>query len=172
MALQANFSTGGDYETADDGKYLCTLSKVFLEDRPSYDDPNVLEPNFVWDYEAVKEVDSKDRPYKFRQFTKTDYGNEKAKLTLLINGIFGRAFIKDQVAQMDFEKLIGKHVAVMVGLTANGKNKVLSVKGVPSKPVRFEDVLIDGADARLTPPARPLFHQPAEGDVLKDPFED
>ena len=163
MALQANFSSGGDYEVADEGKYICLISKVVLEDRPSYDDPNVLEPNFVWDFEATQETDSKNRPYKFRQFTRTDYSNEKAKLTLLINGIFGRAFIKEQVAQMDFEKLIGKTVSLMIGLTASGKNKVLSVKGVPSKPVRFEDVLIEGADKKVTPP-------PADMD--DDPFKE
>lgn len=162
MPLQPNFSTGGDFETADEGKYLCLVSNVILEDRPSYDDPNVLEPNFVWDFETTKEKDSKDRPYKFRHFTKTDYGNEKAKLTLLVNGIFGRAFIKEQVDQMDFEKLIGKPVGVMVGTTASGKNKVLSVKGVPSKPVRFEDVVIEGADRTVTPPSNDL----------DDPFAD
>lgn len=163
MALTATFSSGGDYETADEGKYICQISGVKLEDRASFDDPNVLEPNFVWEFETLKEKDSKDRPYKFFNYTKTSYGNEKAKLTLMINGVFGRAFIKEQVAQMDFEKLIGKTVGVMVGTTASGKNKVLSVKAIPSKPIAFEDVVIAGADRKVTPPSN---------DDTDDPFAD
>ena len=174
MALQASFSSG-DYEPADEGRYICTLTNVIAEERPSYDDPNVLEPNFVWDFEANKETDDKNRPYKFRHFTKTDYGNEKAKLTLLVNGVFGRAFIKDQVAQIDFEKLIGKTVSLMVTVTPSGKNKVLSVKGVASKPIRFEDVQMDGADKKVTPPPadKKATSPPADSDDVQfDPFGD
>jgi hypothetical protein len=163
MALTASFQDKGDFEVAEEGRYVCQLSGVKREDRPSFDDPNVLEPNFVWEFETLKERDSKDRPFKFFNYTKTAYGNEKAKLTLLINGLFGRAFIKEQVAQMDFEKLVGKTVGVMVGTTSSGKNKVLSVKFVPSKPIAFEDVTMPGADRKVTPPS---------DDDLPDPFAD
>ena len=163
MALTASFSSGGDFETAEEGRYLCTISGVKMEPRPSFDDPTVFEDDFVWEFETEKELDSKDRPFKFFNYTKTSYGNEKAKLTLMINGIFGRAFVKEQVAQMDFEKLIGKSVGVMVGTTASGKNKVLSVKALPSKPLKFEDVVMEGADRKVTPPSNP---------DLDDPFAD
>ena len=164
MALTATFSSGGDFENAEEGRYVSTITGVKREARPSFDDPAVLEDNFVWEFESVREVDSKNRPYKFFHYTKTAYSNEKAKLTLMINGIFGRAFLKTQVEQMDFEKLIGKTVAVMVGTTASGKNKVLSVKGVASHPIKFEDVAISGADTKVTPPAN--------DDDASDPFAD
>ena len=179
MALTATFSSGGDFETAEDGRYVCTLTGVKREARPSFDDPTVLEDNFVWAFASVREVDSQDRPYKFVHFTKTDYSNPKAKLTLMVNGIFGRAFLKTQVDMMDFEKLIGKTVALMIGTTASGKNKVLSVKGVASHPIKFEDIVIDGADPKVTPPpakaassAKVTPSADDDDDLIADPFGD
>lgn len=153
MALTPTFGAGGDYEVAEEGKYLCTITKVVAEDRPSFDDQSVLEPNYVWDFETVKEKDSKNNPFKFRAYTKQKYvaGNDKAKLTLLIDGLLGRSFTAEQVAQMDMEKFIGKTCGVMVGITSSSKNKVLSVRAVKSHPISFAQVMRDGADMSVVP---------------------
>ncbi len=84
-----NEGSGKKYSTAEAGIYACALVDVEAVQSKSFDDPNVLEPNLKWVFETTEVGDDDGQPFRFVQYTKTSYGNDKAKLTLLLDGMVG-----------------------------------------------------------------------------------
>jgi len=86
--------------------------------------------------------DDDGQPFRFVQYTKTSYGNDKAKLTLLLDGMVGR-MTQDAYNNLDLPALKAKPWQVVVGTRQkmNGEltNVVETVKPVkvaPPKPLR------------------------------------
>jgi uncharacterized Fe-S cluster-containing protein len=93
-------------------------------------------------FESTEVGDDDGQPFRFMQYTKTYYGNEKAKLTILLDGMVGR-MTSQQFAELDMEALKAKSWQVVVGTRQkmNGEltnviETVKPVKVAATKPLR------------------------------------
>jgi len=141
--------SGKKFSVAEQGIYICALIDCEAVQGKSFDDPNVLEPNFKWVFETTEVGDDDGQPFRFIQYTKTYYGNEKAKLTILLDGMVGR-MTNAQFAALDIEALKGKSWQVVVGTRQkmNGEltNVIETVKPVKvavTKPLKKAVVVAD-----------------------------
>ena len=116
FAQHGKFSEGSGkkYSVAEQGIYTCALIDVEATQGKSFDDPNVMEPNFKWVFETTEVGDDDGQAFRFIQYTKTYYGNEKAKLTILLDGMVGR-MTNEQFASLDIAALKAKQWQVVVG---------------------------------------------------------
>ena len=144
FAQHGKFSEGSGkkYSVAEAGIYVCALIDVEATQGKSFDDPSILEPNFRWVFETTEVGDDDGQPFRFVQFTKTFYGNEKAKLTILLDSMVGR-MTSQQFADLDIEALKAKQWQVVVGTRQkmNGEltnviETVKPVKVAATKPLR------------------------------------
>jgi len=144
FAQHGKFSEGSGkkYSVAEAGIYVCALVDVEATQGKSFDDPSILEPNFRWVFETTEVGDDDGQPFRFVQFTKTFYGNEKAKLTILLDSMVGR-MTSQQFADLDIEALKAKQWQVVVGTRQkmNGEltnviETVKPVKVAATKPLR------------------------------------
>ena len=157
FAQHGKFSEGSGkkYSVAEQGIYICALIDCEAVQGKSFDDPNVLEPNFKWVFESTEVGDDDGQPFRFMQYTKTYYGNEKAKLTILLDGLVGR-ITSHQFAELDMEALKAKSWQVVVG-TRQKMNGELTNVVETVKPVKVA----------VTKPLR----KTAQVDDIVDPFE-
>ena len=151
FAQHGKFSEGSGkkYSVAEAGIYACALIDCELVQNKSFDNPDVMEPNFKWIFETTEVGDEDGQPFRFVQFTKTFYGNERAKLTILLDGMVGR-MTSQQFQALDIEALKAKPWQVVVGTRQkmNGEltNVIETVKPVkvaatkPLKKVVQEDI--------------------------------
>lgn len=151
FAQHGKFSEGSGkkYSVAEAGIYACALIDCEAVQGKSFDNPDVMEPNFKWIFETTEVGDEDGQPFRFVQFTKTFYGNERAKLTILLDGMVGR-MTAQQFQALDIEALKAKPWQVVVGTRQkmNGEltNVIETVKPVkvaatkPLKKVVQEDI--------------------------------
>jgi hypothetical protein len=151
FAQHGKFSEGGGkkFSVAEQGIYACALIDCEATQGKSFDDPNVLEPNFRWVFETTEVGDDDGQPFRFIQYTKTYYGNEKAKLTILLDGMVGR-MTNAQFADLDIEALKAKPWQVVVGTRQkmNGEltnviETVKPVKVATTKPLKKAEAITD-----------------------------
>ena len=144
FAQHTTFSEGSGkkYSTAEAGIYACALVDVEAVQSKSFDDPNVMEPNLKWVFETTEVGDDDGQPFRFIQYTKTTYGNDKAKLTILLDGMVGRMTM-DAYSNLDLPALKAKPWQVVVGTRQkmNGEltnviETVKPVKAQGTKPLR------------------------------------
>ena len=147
--------SGKKFSVAEQGIYICALIDCEAVQGKSFDDPNVLEPNFKWVFESTEVGDDDGQPFRFMQYTKTYYGNEKAKLTILLDGMVGR-MTSQQFQELDMEALKAKSWQVVVG-TRQKMNGELTNVVETVKPVKVA----------VTKPLR----KTAQVDDIVDPFE-
>lgn len=164
----ATFNEGGDFEIAEAGAYECRLTDIEVVERAAYEDPTKMEPNFIWKFETTKEFDSKDRPYRFLQYTKTSYGNDRAKLTQLLDTMLEKRLTRQEYAELMSDTSVLTSVPWKVAVDesksqSSGKafNKIISVR-----PAKRRGVTVD---APMKPRPKPAVEE-AEDD-LEDPFK-
>jgi hypothetical protein len=123
FAQHGKFS-GKKYSVAErQGTYICALIDCEAVQGKGFDDPNV--PYFKWVFET--EVGNNDsQRFRFTTYTKTYYGNEKAKLTILLDGMVGR-MTSQQFAELDMEALKAKLWQVRVGLRQKMNSELTNV---------------------------------------------
>lgn len=158
FAQHGKFSEGSGkkYSVAEAGIYACALIDCEAVQGKSFDNPEVMEPNFKWIFETTEVGDEDGQPFRFVQFTKTFYGNERAKLTILLDGMVGR-MTSQQFQALDIDGLKAKPWQVVVGTRQkmNGEltNVIETVKPVkvaatkPLKKVVQEDITDPFEDA-------------------------
>ena len=158
FAQHGKFSEGSGkkYSVAEAGIYACALIDCEAVQGKSFDNPDVMEPNFKWIFETTEVGDEDGQPFRFVQFTKTFYGNERAKLTILLDGMVGR-MTAQQFQALDIDGLKTKPWQVVVGTRQkmNGEltNIIETVKPVkvaatkPLKKVVQEDITDPFEDA-------------------------
>lgn len=118
------------FETTDEGAYDLDFVGCEMVEGPSFDDPMVMveQYRFKFELEGVKRDDGK--PFLLSRYTKTFYGNDRANLTLLLDGMCGRRLTKEEYSGLEagmFQKLEGSKYRGLVTLN-NEKNKLASVK--------------------------------------------
>ena len=154
FAQHGKFSEGSGkkYSVAGQGIYICALIDCEAVQGKSFDNPDILEPNFKWIFESTEVGDEDGQPFRFAQYTKTYYGNDKAKLTILLDGMVGR-MTSQQFQDLDMDVLKSKQWQVVVGTRQkmNGEltNVVETVKPVKvaaTKPLRKAVPVDDIAD--------------------------
>jgi len=116
FAQHGKFSEGSGkkYSVAEQGIYICALIDCEAVQGKSFDNPDILEPNFKWIFESTEVGDEDGQPFRFAQYTKTYYGNDKAKLTILLDGMVGR-MTSQQFQDLDMDVLKSKQWQVVVG---------------------------------------------------------
>ena len=142
--------TGRKFSVAESGVYICSLIDIEAVQGKSFDDPTVLEPNYKFVFETTEVGDEDGQPFRFVQFTKTIYGNEKAKLTILLDSMLGKHLDRNQYAALDINSLKSQKWQVVVGtrqkLNGEYTNMIETVKPVkqtatkPLKKVVQEDI--------------------------------
>jgi len=144
FAQHGKFSEGSGkkYSVAEQGIYICALIDCEAVQGKSFDNPDILEPNFKWIFESTEVGDEDGQPFRFAQYTKTYYGNDKAKLTILLDGMVGR-MTSQQFKDLDMDVLKSKQWQVVVGTRQkmNGEmtnviETVKPVKVAATKPLR------------------------------------
>jgi len=116
----ATFSDGSSqFEAAVAGSYVCRLANVESIDRPSYDDPNVMLPNFKFTFETTEYGDSNSNAFRFVKFTRQGYGSDKAALTILLDGMLGRRLTSSEFHNLDIDSLLAKEWMVTVDAKLN-----------------------------------------------------
>jgi len=119
--------SGKKYSVAElQGTYICALIDCEAVQGKSLDDPNVLEPKFKWIFESTEVRDNDGQRFRFITYTKTYYGNDKAKLTILLDGMVGR-MTSQQFAELDMEALKAKSWQVVVGLRQKMNSELFNV---------------------------------------------
>ena len=154
----ATFSDGSSqFESAPAGVYVCRLANLDSVDRPSYDDPNVMVPNFKFTFETTEYGDSAGNAYRFFKYTRQGYGNDKQALTILLDGMLGRRLTQAEFHQLDVDDLLAKQWMVTVDAKLNTRgnmtNAIVSVSPVTAK-------------KKLTKIAQPAI----KTDDIEDPF--
>lgn len=148
--------TGRKFSVAESGVYICSLIDIEAVQGKSFDDPTVLEPNYKFVFETTEVGDEDGQPFRFVQFTKTVYGNEKAKLTILLDSMLGKHLDRNQYAALDINSLKSQNWQVVVGtrqkLNGEYTNMIETVKPVKQS---------------ATKPLRKV-----NAEVITDPFED
>ena len=154
----ASFSDGSSqFESAPAGVYVCRLANLASVVRPSYDDPNVMVPNFKFTFETTEYGDSNSNAFRFVKFTRQGYGSDKAALTILLDGMLGRRLTQPEFHNLDIDALMTKEWMVTVDAKINTRgyntNAIVSVSPVTAK-------------KKLTKIAQPTI----KTDDIEDPF--
>lgn len=118
MKLAEKFNTDvRSYENPEDGEYKLRLKEI---------EPCTLEyqgkssDKLRWKFETIgsKEcnvIDSQGKPYIVSYTTGLTYtGSQKANLTKLVKGLFGRNLTLDEFAELDEKDLIGREVGAVI----------------------------------------------------------
>jgi hypothetical protein len=108
------------------GTYICALIDCEAVQGKSFDDPNVLQPNFKWVFESAEVGDNDGQRLRFITYTKTYYGNDKAKLTILLDGMVGR-MTSQQFQDLDMDVLKAKQWQVTVGIRQKMNSELFNV---------------------------------------------
>jgi hypothetical protein len=123
FAQHGKFS-GKKYSVAErQGTYICALIDCEAVQGKDFDDPNV--PYFKWVFET-KVGDNDAQRFRFTTYTKTYYGNDKAQLTILLDGMVGR-MTSQQFDELDMEALKAKLWQVRVGLRQKTNSELFNV---------------------------------------------
>ena len=85
-----------------------------------------LEPKFKWIFESTDVKDNDGEPFRFITYTKTYYGNDKAKLTILLDGMVGR-MTSQQFKDLDMDVLKAKQWQVVIGLRQKMNSELFNV---------------------------------------------
>lgn len=130
---QAGSYTQPTFSLADAGVYECELISVDVTERKSFDSEQ-MESVFRWVFETTEVGDENGNPFKFSHFTKTRYGADQAKLTILLDQMLGKRLDQSEFNNLELADLKSKKWAVEVGVTTNAKgydnNVIMSVKPV------------------------------------------
>lgn len=154
----ATFNDGASqFEAAVAGSYVCRLASVESVDRPSYDDPSVMLPNYKFTFETTEYGDSNSNAFRFVKFTRQGYGSDKAALTILLDGMLGRRLTQPEFHNLDIDALMTTEWMVTVDAKINTRgyntNAIVSVSPVTAK-------------KKLTKIAQPVI----KTDDISDPF--
>jgi hypothetical protein len=129
FAQHGKFSavSGKKYSVAElQGTYICALIDCEAVQVKSFDDPNVLVPTFKWIFESTEVRDNDGQPFRLITYTKTYYGNDKAKLTILLDGMVGR-MTSQQFQDLDMDMLKAKQWQVVVGIRQKTSSELFNV---------------------------------------------
>lgn len=153
---------GGDEFVAPSGVYKCKLVDVQVTQTTKFQSTEIVD-QYQWDFETTEVGNSKGAPFKFRKWTGTTYGPDKAKLTILMDGMLGKRYTAEEFATLDDALLFDGEYNVVVSQYTNNagypRNTIESVK-------RFEPE----ASTKLQPlrKAAPVVNN----DDIEDPFGD
>ena len=129
FAQHGKFSAGSGKKysvTELQGTYICALIDCEAVQGKSFDDPNVLVPTFKWIFESTEVRDNDGEPFRLITYTKTYYGNDKAKLTILLDGMVGR-MTSEQFQDLDMDVLKAKQWQVTVGIRQKMNSELFNV---------------------------------------------
>jgi hypothetical protein len=150
---------GGDF-TAPAGVYKCKLADVQVTQTTKFQSTEMVD-QYQWDFETTEVGNSKSEPFRFRKWTGTVYGPDKAKLTILMDGMLGKRYTAEEFQALDDNLLFDGEYNVVISQYTNSagyaRNSVESVK-------RYEP--------QATAKIQPLQKAAVQTDDIPDPFAD
>lgn len=125
FAQHGKFSSGKKYSVTElQGTHICALIDCEVVQCKSFGD-KIERPHFKWIFESTEIRDNDDQPFRFITYTKTYYGNDKAKLTILLDGMVGR-MNSQQFQDLDMDVLKAKQWQVVVGLRQKMNSELIN----------------------------------------------
>lgn len=95
------------------GEHAVRLASVRLKDGRNFN-TGATEDNWEFVFESVNRVSADGRAEVCTVWTNVNYGHDKAKLTLLMDQIFGRRLTREEYKNLDFDRMVGMPGYVMV----------------------------------------------------------
>ena len=127
FAQHGKLSSGKKYSVEElQGTYICALIDCEVVQVKSFSDPNVIVPNFKWIFESTEKRDYDGQPFRFIHHTRIYYGNDNAKLTILLDGMVGR-MTSEQFQDLDLDVLKAKQWQVVVGIRKKMNYEIYNV---------------------------------------------
>ena len=170
FSQNATVSNGGGFPVAEPGVYACRLKEVEVVKQTKYGTEDEMVDNFRWVFLTTEEMDEEGNPYRFTMFTGTSYGNDKAKLTLLIDKMVGRRLKDQEFFNLDLEALKRQVWSVSVDTAVSQKgseyNRVSWVRPAKQEP-KPKTTFGAMAQQNRRPVPQPVEDQ---NDGLDDPF--
>lgn len=124
------------------GSYVLTLKEIKdYESEDIYAEPDELgerpkKKQLIWIFEADKQAPDK-RPYEYAQFTGLFYGDERANMTHLLDGMLPDVDHATKRKGVDVEALVGRQYRVRIQYAPNQK-------GVMRPKITMMDPIGDG----------------------------
>jgi hypothetical protein len=152
---------GSDKFVAPSGVYKCKLIDVQVTQTTKFQSTEMVD-QYQWDFETTEVGNSEAAPFKFRKWTGTVYGPDKAKLTILMDGMLSKRYTAEEFQALDDAILFDGEYNVVVSQYTNAagypRNTVDSVKrfeveSPKLQPLRKAVAVVDNSD-------------------IPDPFED
>lgn len=180
MHMSYNENGGGEFDRtpAPDGLYKVRLKEVKEETSENIfetneDGSHPMRTQLVWAFETVGAARSDGKPYMFWKRTGTDYGNDKANLTLLVDAMLGRRMTGEEAADYDLQSMEGNEYNALVSCQPNAKgelrNKLLKVSSLKPAPSNREKPRMSTnavAPPRVTASETPSCAEPEDGEDL------
>lgn len=114
MPDYGNYSEGGGGTLLPVGEHACKIAGVRMTMGTKYQSDEERE-QYEWIFHSLSRKDAEGEQEIVTHWTGVDYGNEKAKLTLFINSVFGRQLTRQEWRALDLAKMVGAKGMVYVG---------------------------------------------------------
>lgn len=108
MAIGIGFSSndGNGGPILPVGQWACALKSVKVVEQRKYQSDE-MEEKLQFTFESLRPAPGADQPGIVSVWCGLNYGGQKAKLTELLDAIFGRPLTQDEVRNLDLEALAG-----------------------------------------------------------------
>lgn len=127
MPMMRDSATVTSYETAEAGLYLsCRFLECKPDRKPSFDDKNVMEDIYRWTFETTDpgDMNSEGKPFRFTRDTGRKFGDDRAKLTILMDQMVGRRLTVDEFLDLDTDTLKPTPYDITVDAKPSSSGKV------------------------------------------------
>ena len=184
MAISVGFSTSEGGAILPAGQHACILQKVQVIEQKKYQSDE-MEERIQFSFEGIKPLPGSEEPGRVSVWTGLSYGAKNAKMTELLDSIFGRALTVAEVNALDLEAMAGVvkgYVLVVPHTKQDGTRTTKFGSFIPAKGQKVPAVA-DFPLVRTTSPnaQKPLSQSHAsrpptappdwvETDDLQDPF--
>jgi len=170
-------SGSGQFTLLPPGQHAVTIASI---NRVAGKFPNqktgVIEEQFKITFEALTRKDEKGNPMVITLWTGLNYGHEKAKLTHLVDQIFGRPLTKSEAPRIRLKSLVGLkgYALVTPVVNADGSSAVKfgSWLAPENRPLPDVSAHLRAEESPMSRPAQtPTPKAVTEEGDIPDPFE-
>lgn len=95
------------------GEHACSLTSVVLGKGKDFNTQVEID-QWEFTFESMTRKDMDGKPEVITLWCGVNYGNDKAKLTKLLDQVFGRSLTREEYRVLDFAKMVGMKGWVMV----------------------------------------------------------
>ena len=148
MALYANYNNGADFE-----REILPAGMYKVRCNGIEEKSGEYGVSWMWKLETVDRTRTDGKPFWLTLFTNTSYGSDKARLTKLIDSLYGRRFTAEEWSGFDVQKLEGHEYNAMVVKSNKGGEERNNVETLI--PVDYDTLPMppNASNGKAAPPA-------------------